>query len=153
MLTWQDFDVLECVYSVLDPLCQMTDLLSGEKYVTVSTVKPLLTHLLTNVLIHKEEETDLSKEIKSRIREKLIYCYTDNRVQTLLSICSFLDPRFKLRSSSIVPNENPSDSMDTITRIREEMFALSGDNESHESSEDNRLESAVQQSSKRPRKH
>ena len=64
MFTWQDLDVLSSVSSVLHPLRQMTDLLSGEQYNAVSVVKPLLNHILSKVLFENEEDTTLSKEIK-----------------------------------------------------------------------------------------
>ena len=43
ILTWQDVDVIDSVLAVLRPLQQLTDLLSGEKYVTVSVVSRYLT--------------------------------------------------------------------------------------------------------------
>ena len=102
----------------------MTDMLSGEKYVTVSVVKPLMNHIFTNVLLHNEEDTALSKE-KTRKKEKLTFCFENDRFQTftILSLCSFLDPQFKLSSSSVICTEDQSDSSDSIilTRVKEEM--------------------------------
>lgn len=43
--TWQDIDVLESVKKALSPLRDFTDALSGENYVSVSYLKPML-HLL-----------------------------------------------------------------------------------------------------------
>lgn len=103
ILTWQDVDVVESVLAVLRPLQQLTDLLSGEKYVTVSVVKPLLNHLHTQVLAAKDEDTSLTTETKTRIRDKLESCYEDERVDNLLTLCSFLDHRFML---SVVPSED-----------------------------------------------
>ena len=40
--TWQDFDVLESVVVAVESLQTLTDLLSGEKRVTCSAIKPLL---------------------------------------------------------------------------------------------------------------
>ena len=37
--TWQDTEVLEVINKVLFPLADLTDLLSGEKYVLVSSIK------------------------------------------------------------------------------------------------------------------
>ena len=36
--TWQDIDVLESVDRALSPLHELTDILSGEQYVTVSAI-------------------------------------------------------------------------------------------------------------------
>ena len=42
LLTWQDIDVLQSIHATLNPLRTLTDLLSGEKYVTVSAVLALV---------------------------------------------------------------------------------------------------------------
>ena len=83
---WQDSDVLDSVLAVLQPLQQLTDLLSGEKYVTVSVVKPLLNHLYTEILAVKTDDTSLTAEVKGRIKDKLESCY---EVDELLCLCSF----------------------------------------------------------------
>ena len=36
--TWQDLDVLQALYEAVSPLSSLTDILSGEQYVTVSAV-------------------------------------------------------------------------------------------------------------------
>ena len=40
--SWQDIDVLESVNKALGPLQEFTDIMSGEKYVTVSGIKSIL---------------------------------------------------------------------------------------------------------------
>ena len=46
----QDIEVLELVNKALSPLAELTDILSGEEYVTVSSVRPLLQHLTETIL-------------------------------------------------------------------------------------------------------
>ena len=58
--TWQDLD---SIVVVLKPLQHFIDLLTGEKRGTVSSVIPLLSH----VLAYNEGDTDLTDEMKSRI--------------------------------------------------------------------------------------
>ncbi len=48
--TWQDIDVLQSIDAALNPLASLTDLLSGETYVTISAVLPLL-HLIEHDLL------------------------------------------------------------------------------------------------------
>ena len=50
MPTDQEFSVLETVAAVLKPLSVFTDALSGEKHLTISTVQPLLKHIVDEVL-------------------------------------------------------------------------------------------------------
>ncbi|KAK0141200.1 Zinc finger BED domain-containing protein 1 [Merluccius polli] len=97
ILSWQDIDVLEAVNKSLSPLVEFTDALSGEKYVSVSLVKPTL-HLFNNsILEDKEDDTQLSKTIKHDILEYLNEKYSDQVTQELLDMASALDPRFKLK--------------------------------------------------------
>ncbi len=48
--TWQDTDVLESISRTLGPLLEFTDALSGEDYVSVSYIKPVL-HLFNNTVL------------------------------------------------------------------------------------------------------
>ena len=61
---------------------------------TVSAVKPLLNHLLEKILMAENVDTDLTKEMKERIKVDLRYL--DSGFDHLLELSSFLDPRFKL---------------------------------------------------------
>ena len=151
MLSWQDLDVLASVSTVLHPLHQMTDLLSGEQYVTVSVVKPLLHYIFSKLLVEKEEDTSLSKEMKARMKEKLNLYYENESVDHLLCLCSFLDPRFKL-SSSVVSSDEQSEKI--LKSVRDEMMVLSGEGNSEESNEHGETEAVgdFQPSLKCPRK-
>lgn len=94
--SWQDLDVLESVNLALLPLQEFTDPLSGEIYVSVSYVKPILHLLKTSVLVEKEDDTDLTKSIKVKILDYMNTKYDDPGTQELLDIASFMDPRFKV---------------------------------------------------------
>ncbi|XP_040294401.1 E3 SUMO-protein ligase ZBED1-like [Bufo bufo] len=67
--TWQDIDVLESMNKTLSPLLEFTDALSGEEYVSVSTVKPVLHLLNTTVLPLADDDidTELMKDMKTAI--------------------------------------------------------------------------------------
>ncbi|XP_059922903.1 E3 SUMO-protein ligase ZBED1-like [Gadus macrocephalus] len=96
-LSWQDVDVLEAVNKSLSPLVEFTDALSGERYVSVSFVKPTL-HLFNNsILKDQEDDTPLAKTIKHNILTYLNDKYSDRTTQELLDVASALDPRFKLK--------------------------------------------------------
>ena len=120
-ITWQDFDVLDSMLAVLSPLRKMTDLLSGEKFVTVSIIKPLLNYLYSEILVEKEGETNLTLEMKSRIKAKLEACYETAEIDDFLSLCSFLDPRFKL---SVLTKEEEVKREVIIRDIKKEMLEL-----------------------------
>ena len=78
--TWQDIDVLESVDKVLSPLAELTDIMSGEMYITVSSIKPLLRHMTSDILVPKEDETQLGRDIKKRISTYMLKKYEDLEV-------------------------------------------------------------------------
>ncbi|XP_053298983.1 E3 SUMO-protein ligase ZBED1 [Pleuronectes platessa] len=113
--SWQDLDVLESVNLALHPLQVFTDALSGESYVSVSYVKPVLHLLNTSVLAEKEDDTNLTKTIKVKILDYMNTKYDDPATQELLDTASFMDPRFKV---SYISSERVQD---IKTRVMSEM--------------------------------
>lgn len=94
--SWQDLDVLESINQALQPLQEFTDALSGESYVSVSYVKPVLHLMNTSVLVAKEEDSDLTKSIKMKILDYMNSKYDNPATQELMDMTSFMDPRFKV---------------------------------------------------------
>ena len=92
--TWQDIDVLESIQAALGPLADFTDMLSGENFVTMSTILPVLHILKNEVLKESENDTQLTKDIKGRILTSMEDKYSDPDVSGLLNVACFLDPRF-----------------------------------------------------------
>ena len=82
--TWQDVEVLESVNKALSPLADLTDIISGENYVTTSTLKPLLNHITSEALSVEANDTQLLGK------------YSEPGVNELLDLASFVDPRFKV---------------------------------------------------------
>ncbi|XP_026028480.1 zinc finger BED domain-containing protein 1-like [Astatotilapia calliptera] len=116
--TWQDLEVLESVNQALHPLQDFTDALSGESYVSVSYVKPVLHLMKTSVLAEKEEDSNLTKSIKKKILEYLITKYENPATQELMDMACFMDPRFKVSYTS-------TDRVSDIkTRVMSEMEAV-----------------------------
>ena len=72
--TWQDIEVLESINKALALLADLTDIISGEDYITVSTKKPLLHHISTKALAVEKDDTELTRDIKERIKS----CLTEN---------------------------------------------------------------------------
>ena len=97
--TWQDFDVLESVLEAVKGFVDLTDLLSGEKRVTCSAIKPLIEVINSKIVAPKTGDTTLTVEIKERIKRDLNARYQNEAMSLLLDTCSFMDPRFKDRFS------------------------------------------------------
>ena len=75
--TWQDLDVLESTNKAVKSLQEFTDALSGESYVSVSYIKPVLHLFKTSLLQPEEEDTELTKTIKGNIMQYLDEKYSD----------------------------------------------------------------------------
>lgn len=99
--TWQDTSVLESFNSALEPLAELTDIMSGSKYVTASCLNAMLQRLEKQILAivrsddEPEPETLLSNQLRQNILEDLLPRYKSKDTIQLLNLASFLDPRFK----------------------------------------------------------
>lgn len=93
--SWQDVEVMECVKKALGPLRDFTDALSGEDYVSVSYVKPVLHLLKVNILEPSEEDIELTNTMRTTILSYLNDKYQDPTTDALLDMASLVDPRFK----------------------------------------------------------
>lgn len=121
--TWQVMDLLESIHKALHPLLDFTDALSGEEYVSISYLKPVLHHLATKVLADDEEDTELTSFIKSKVQAYLKNKYSCPTTQELLDMASLLDPRFKTRYTSTdkipaIKNRLRTEMLDIIREVK-----------------------------------
>uniref|UniRef100_A0A1B8XTJ4 BED-type domain-containing protein n=1 Tax=Xenopus tropicalis TaxID=8364 RepID=A0A1B8XTJ4_XENTR len=86
ILRWQDVEVLEAVNKVLSPLQDFTDALSGEHYVSVSYVKPVLHLFNTTILAEEDDNTELARDVKRNILAYLNEKYSNADTDDLLDI-------------------------------------------------------------------
>ena len=94
--TWQDIHAWESLTAALSPLEDLTDFLSGDIHVTVSSVIPVLYNLANKILKEKENDSTLTKNIKKRITDYMEEKYADSKTKETLNTATFLDPRFKM---------------------------------------------------------
>ena len=96
MLADTELSVLEVIVEVLKPLSYLTDALSGEKQITAFAALPVLKHVRSSSAPN-ESGSRLVEEMKAIIiiLSDLEHRYSSPEVLKLLSIASFLDPRFK----------------------------------------------------------
>ena len=96
VLNWPDCDVIDSIIAALNPLGELTDVLSAAKHITISAVSPLINRLTNEILKEADGDTPLTAQMKRVIRVDLESRYQSLDLDTpLLDICSFLDPRFK----------------------------------------------------------
>ena len=94
VLKWQDLDVLTSVCGALEPLADFTGVLSGDSYVTVSSVKPTLS-FIGNASKATHDDTNLTAELKAKVQADFETRYTSKTAQTILNTATWLDPRYK----------------------------------------------------------
>jgi hypothetical protein len=103
--SWQDTAVLESFNAAMEPLAELTDIMSGSKYVTASCLSAMLQQLEKQVLAIESSESEddtesedlLSNQLRQNILNDLLPRYTSDDTVQLLNVTSFLDPRFKAR--------------------------------------------------------
>ncbi|XP_035994647.1 zinc finger BED domain-containing protein 1-like [Fundulus heteroclitus] len=93
--TWQDVSVLESINAAMKPLADFTDVLSGETYVTVSSVKPVLELINGDLLSSGPDDSTLTASIKNNISTILTGKYSSPAIQDLLTKATILDPRYR----------------------------------------------------------
>lgn len=118
--SWQDFDILNSVLEAVKGFKDLTDLLSGEKRVTCSAIKPLIEVIHDKIVIPRDDDTTMTTEIKQRIKSDLDGRYQSDEMSSLLDTCAFLDPRFKdkfsLEDETVVTLMNEIEMLDELER-------------------------------------
>lgn len=85
---------MEQLFQLLDPLSKFTNSLSAETRVTLSAIKPILHHIICDVLEENEEDPSLTKPMKRAMRGDLNNQYTE-KAKDVMHMACFIDPRFK----------------------------------------------------------
>ncbi|XP_057186575.1 E3 SUMO-protein ligase ZBED1 [Triplophysa rosa] len=89
-----DIAVIEQVLKILEPLSAFTDALASESRVNLSALKPVLSHIISDILDVKNEDSALTKDLKRLMKSDLESRYTDD-AKKVMDLISFVDPRFK----------------------------------------------------------
>ncbi|KAF4525201.1 hypothetical protein B566_EDAN008307 [Ephemera danica] len=94
MLTGNEIDIVsECIL-LLQPYKEVTEFISGESYVTASTVIPMLTCLkvaMQNTIV----TSACAKALKSKLSKELAERVPNVEINQLLCKATLLDPRYK----------------------------------------------------------
>ena len=113
MPTDAEFSALESYCKVMKPLVDITEAIGAEKWVTVSTVSPLLYKLLNCYFTSSPDDSVLEKAMKKAMKQNLSGRYEGSALLTL-NVAAFLDPRF--RSLSYLPEEDRKTVINTVEK-------------------------------------
>ena len=108
-----EITAMETFLDVMKPFVQITEVIGAEKWVTLSTVRPLLHKLTCKHLVSAPSDSRLKKSLKNAVLTDLKSRYTDPDVADLIDKACFLDPR----SLSFLPE---SDRKGVIASVEEE---------------------------------
>ena len=105
------------IHRALSSISSLTDILSADSYVTVSTILPILNVINTKFLKGTEDDNTLTVDMKESIKTNLNSRYTTEHIgeamKVFLQTATFLDPRFK--SKYIDSEEKLKQECSTIT--------------------------------------
>ncbi|CAH0402536.1 unnamed protein product [Chilo suppressalis] len=97
IITNEEWLLLAEVTKILKPFDDATESMSGEKYMTGSSVIVMTRCLITSCdKLLDEEFCDVSKELIYTLRTGLIIRFSNLERSGTFSVCTFLDPRYKL---------------------------------------------------------
>ena len=95
MPSTDEIATMEELVKILEHFYQATEIFSGELYPTIGVVFPILNHLLTVLLVTDSNDKDITKTIKEKIKQNLITRYRGGKIENILHVSMYLDPRFK----------------------------------------------------------
>ena len=91
-----EFATLEPFVSVMKLLVEITEAIGGGKWITISTIRPILHKLLQSSLLLSSDDTAQIKTFKKVLLTDLQERYTgETEILLFLTKATFLDPRFK----------------------------------------------------------
>ena len=86
MLQDSDVKIMEKLVEILKPFFQITETIYGESYITVTSIKPLLHHLLNTALNAESDDLGAIKQLKQTVKQNLQLQYQDSVTSKLLDI-------------------------------------------------------------------
>ena len=93
-LSPQEWHNMEDIVKLLEPFKNATEVLSGQKYPTLSCLAPILKDLRDKLIVNADDSNVL-KTAKSAMLKDFDDRYQSADVQLLMNKAAFLDPRFK----------------------------------------------------------
>ena len=94
MPTDNEFSTMETYLSVMKPLVEITEVLGGQKYVSVSSLRPIIHKLKNTYLSPCASDNRVAKMLRSKMLNNFQRRYDEQQMK-LLNKATFLDPRFK----------------------------------------------------------
>jgi len=91
----EEWNVIDNLINILHHFQEATEVMSTDKYATISSVKPVLYKLTEKTLKERGDDGTTTKLMKKEIKADLIQQYQTSDVKDILSAATFLDPQYK----------------------------------------------------------
>ena len=91
----EEWSIIDELIKILEPFQEATEVMSTEKFPSISSVKPLLYKLLEKTLMVNSDDKAVTKSMKEVVKADLSSRYQTNTIKNLLDIAAILDPRYK----------------------------------------------------------
>ena len=114
-----EWTITEKLVEILKPFQHATEAMSGEKYPTVSTIKPLLYKLVKKTLAIGDSDSNTVIAVKKAIKSDLQGRYQSAAVQRILNVATYLHSRYKE-----LPFLDELQKLRMIDDVKDELLAL-----------------------------
>lgn len=101
---WEKMEDCKTITQALETYASLTDALSGEKHVTISSILPLVYHI-SSLAEETEPETEadgagltvsgIENHVRSKVADYMVPRFGEPELLQYLGICTTLDPRYK----------------------------------------------------------
>ena len=97
LLNYFEISIIEDLIELLLPFFELTELMSGTKYVTASMIQPAITRLLEILQIYKSKhENQIMEKLAVRMHDDLSDRSREYFKNPIITAATFLDPRYRM---------------------------------------------------------
>ena len=148
----EEWSIIDNLIKILDPFQKITEVMSKEKFPTISSVRPLLYKLLEKTLKIISSDNTTTKAMKEAISKDLSNRYQTDTLKNVVNVTATLDPRYK--ELPFLSSAESKDIFDHLEQLLINMHLPHDSEDSLELASDGRNEeqsSPIESPAKRPR--
>ena len=91
----EEWNIIDNLINILEPFQKITEVISNEKFPTISSVRPLLYKLLEKTLKITSDDNATTKAMKEAVSKDLSNRYQTDTLKNVVNVTAILDPRYK----------------------------------------------------------
>ena len=145
--------IIDDLIKNLEPFQKITEVMSKEKFPTISSVRPLLYKLLEKTLKITSDDNATTKAMKEAVSKDLSNRYQTDTLKNVVIVAAILDPRYK--ELPFLSSAESKEIFDHLKQLLIDMHLPRYNEDSLEAASDERNKeqsSPIESPAKRPRK-